>query len=232
MLRVILLFILLANSAYSQNINTYIPKNAYIYMPVVITETTNYFNELINKEYVPGLIEQESCISLLFQSCWNPKVKLSTSRELGLGLGELTKTFNLNGSIRSDSLTDLRNRHFSELHDLNWNTLENRPDLQVRAIIIMSRDNYKYLYSSADEISRLSFTDAAYNGGLSGLQKEIRQCGLTKNCNPHIWFGNVEKVCLKSKKPIYGNRSACDINRQHVTAVIKNRMNKYNAFYK
>ena len=99
-------------------------------------------------------------------------------------------------------------------------------------MIILSRTNYKSLYAIQDQFQRLAMTDASYNGGLGGLQKERRACSLSKGCDPNIWFGNVEAKCLKSKKPLYSNRSACDINRHHVKDVLYTRMPKYEQHFK
>jgi hypothetical protein len=46
---------------------------------------------------------------------------------------------------------------------------------------------------------------------------------------PGEWFGNVELHCLKSRQPLYGGRSACDINREHVRNVMLVRPAKYRA---
>jgi hypothetical protein len=209
----------------------YIPKNASQYMPLVINETSIHFKELPIPWYIPSLIEHESCVSLTHSKCWNPKSRLRTAREEGGGLGQLTRAFNKNGSIRFDSLSDMRRKHITELKELTWRILYSRPDLQVRAILLMSRDNYRQLYAVVDSRERLAMADAAYNGGLGGLNKERRACKLRANCNQNKWFGNVEKVCLKSKRILYGNRNACDINRNHVREVLNLRLIKYKAFY-
>lgn len=209
------------------DIKTYIPTNAYALLPTLKSETDRIFSDTGTPEYFGGLIEQESCISLTHSRCWKPSSQLKTSREEGAGVGQLTRAYNQDGSIRFDALTDLRNRYTSELKELSWSNVYQRPDLQIRSILLMSRDNWKRFPEVRDPFQRVAFMDAAYNGGAGGAVKERLQCGLTKGCNPQFWFGHVEKVCLKSKKPIYGNRSACDINREHVDLVIHYRMNKY-----
>ena len=90
------------------------------------------------------------------------------------------------------------------------------------------KDNIYYFlpYSSTIE-DALAFADAGYNGGNGGVDKERRACKLTKDCDPSRWFNNVELLCLKSKKALYGNRSACDINRYHVRDVMHVRAEKY-----
>lgn len=117
------------------------------------------------------------------------------------------------------------------MYDLNWQVVYDRPDLQIRALALMMRDNYqafdKYVL---DKREAYAFADAAYNGGLGGVNSERRACKLASWCDPNKWFDNVEKLCLKSKAALYGNRSACDINRHHVTDVIQNRSAKYSQY--
>jgi hypothetical protein len=69
--------------------------------------------------------------------------------------------------------------------------------------------------------------DAAYNGGMRGLQSERRACRMAAGCDPGRWWAHVEHQCLKSRAPLYGTRSACDINRHHVHDVIHKRAPKY-----
>ena len=92
---------------------------------------------------------------------------------------------------------------------------------------LMVRDIYYGLSDIKDPMNRYHFTDAAYNGGTRDLRKERIACGLTPNCDPMVWFDNVEDMRVKSQKPIYGNRSAYDINREHVDSVFKIRLPKY-----
>jgi len=90
------------------------------------------------------------------------------------------------------------------------------------------RDNYTYyLPYSNNALEALAFADAAYNGGIGGLDRERRACKISSSCNHTLWFNNVEKYCLKSTTALYGTRSACDINRHHVRDVLFNRYYKY-----
>jgi membrane-bound lytic murein transglycosylase MltF len=73
----------------------------------------------------------------------------------------------------------------------------------------------------------LAFGDAGYNGGVAGVQKERRACAMTEGCNPDQWFHQVADHCLKSRQPLYGGRSACEINREHVQNVVLVRWKKY-----
>lgn len=224
---IVIMLLSLSTNAFAQDVKTYVPPAAKLLIPVVQEEQDKFFPELPMKHYFGGLIEQESCISLKHSKCWNQKAELKSKREYGAGVGQLTKAFNKDGSLRFDSLYESRKRHESELRELSWSTIKDRPDLQIRTMVLMSRDNYRGLASVSDPEARMHFTDAAYNGGLGGVQKERRFCGLSKSCDPQKWFGNVENKCLKSNTALYGQRSACFINREHVHNVFLLRTNKY-----
>lgn len=210
-----------------QSIRTYIPQGAYLYKPQVLEQQYKYFPHIPTKAYTFSLIEQESCISLTHKKCWNPASRLKTSREEGAGLGQLTRAYKPDGTLRFDSLQGIRNQYKQDLEDLSWSNIYQRPDLQIRAMTLMLRDTYKGLYDVKDPIARLHFTDAAYNGGTRDLRKERVACGLKINCNPQIWFDHVEHMQVKSTKPLYGTRSAYFINREHVENVFKLRLPKY-----
>lgn len=208
----------------------YIPDKAYKYNVTIKENVDTHFNELNEAgyaEYIPSLIEHESCISLTHKRCWEPTSRLKTQREEGAGLGQLTRTYRKDGTIRFDSLTDMRNRYRESLKELTWKNVYQRPDLQIRAITLMSRENYLRLSDVPNDFERISFMDAAYNGGLKGVYNDRRLCGLTKGCDPNVWLGNVENTCTKSTKAIYDVRSPCYINRHHVKDVMLYNLPKY-----
>lgn len=227
----VLMAVCLVSLAYGQDVKTYIPAKAHTYAPLLAEEQRRLWPEHPKPELLAGLAETESCISLKHSKCWDPSSKLSTSRELGIGIPQITKAFNTDGSIRFDSLTDIRRAHMAELKELSWQNVEVRPDLQLRILILINRDNHTSLNMITGPLNRLAMTDAAYNGGLKGLQNDRMQCSLTQGCNPQYWFGNVEKTCSKSKKILYGNQSACDINRYHVNRVMNLSSSKYKPFF-
>lgn len=200
-----------------------LPDGFYKYGTVLKSEQEKYWTNHPNPVLLFGLIEQESCVSLKSKLCWNPKSSLKNSREEGAGLGQITRAYRIDGSVRFDALAGMTSQ-YSELSGLTWGNVYQRPELQLRAVVLMSRDAAKQFQQSID---MLAFGDASYNGGESGTQKERRACKLTPGCNPGIWFNNVENHCLKSRQPLYGGRSACDINREHVNNVMNVRWKKY-----
>ena len=209
----------------------FIPPQAFEYKEIIKSEIVKYFPDLYEYNYIPSLAEQESCIHLKHKKCFNSSSQLLSKREQGLGLFQTTRAFREDGSLRFDTLQAMKNNYKLELKEASWSTYKDRPDLQIRSAILMLRDDYKKLYNVSNSEYRTQMTDAAYNGGLGGVLKERRACGMALNCNPSIWFNNVEKYCLKSKKALYGTRSACDINREHVSILWNIRLPKYKKYY-
>lgn len=193
--------------------------------PILQAETARGWPELPWPHYVPALISHESCISYTHSRCWAPTSRLKSQREEGAGLGQLTRAYRPDGSLRFDALAEMRDRH-PALRELDWATVYQRPDLQIRALVLMSRGNWHQLRGVDDYWERLAMTDAAYNGGMGGLANERRACKLRAGCDPQRWWGHVERVCLKSRATLYAGRSACDINRHHPIDVTA-RMPRY-----
>lgn len=134
--------------------------------------------------------------------------------------------------MRFDALSELKQKHPLDLKELSWYNVYTRPDLQMRAVVLKMRDNYSYYQKYSSNVTEAyAFADAAYNGGIGGLDNERRACKLASWCDHTKWFDNVEKLCLKSKVALYGNRSACDINRHHVSDVLYTRSGKYRKYF-
>lgn len=208
-----------------------IPKQAFQYFETIKKESKVIFGDFGYPYYFAGLIEHESCITLTHKKCWNPSSQLLTKREQGIGLFQLTRAWKEDGTLRFDTLSELRKNHMDQLKELSWSNVVQRPDLQIRAGLLLIKTNYNRLYPVTDGFERLAMSDAAYNGGLGGLLKERTTCGLAKDCDPQYWFDHVERYCLKSMKPLYGNRSSCDINRYHVQDVLFRKMAKYKTYF-
>jgi hypothetical protein len=222
-----LISLLTCSSVLAVDPYTYIPEKAPGVINILKDQIDRVWKDIPSRTYLAGLIEQESCISLTHSRCFDPTSSLKTAREEGAGLGQLTRAYAKDGSLRFDSLEDMVKRHSAQLKGLNWKTVYSRPDLQVTAMILMVKDNYNQLDKDIPYQERLKFTDSAYNRGLGNLKKDRRTCGLKSNCDPNIWFKNVERIKPASLKPIYGNRTGWDINREHVSSVFNIRMNKY-----
>lgn len=202
-----------------------VPKQALQYLPVLKAEQVKYWPQHPAPEQLGGLIDHESACPRI-RSCWNPAAQLKTKREEGAGFGQITRAYRKDGGLRFDALAEIRDTH-PALGGWNWGNVYQRPDYQLRAVVLKSLDNFKALRMVADPMERLTFADAGYNGGIGGVQNERRACGLAKGCDPQKWFNHVELHCLKSRSALYGQRSACDINRHHVRDVMLVRSAKY-----
>lgn len=201
-----------------------LPSGWATYGPMLQAEQRHYWPDHPQPATLAALVEQESCVSLKSPRCWNPSARLKSDREEGAGFGQTTRAYRADGSLRFDALADLRRQYSADLGDLSWSNIYQRPREQLRALVLMSRDAARLFRQTA---APLDFGDAGYNGGVSGVQRERRACALTPGCDPSRWFGNVDRHCLKSRQPLYGNRNACDINREHVINVRVVRLPKY-----
>lgn len=213
-----------SSAARGQDARTYIPPQAYAYLPLLKVERLRYWADHPRPGVLGALIEHESGCFSMPRKCWNPKSRLKTSREEGAGLGQITRAYRPDGSQRFDALAEAVAAH-PELSGWSWANAYDRPDFQLRAVVLKVHDEFSFFKRlTADP---LAFADAAYNGGRGGVQKERQACGLAPGCDPQRWFGHVERHCMKSRTALYGQRSACDINRHHVEDVLVVRPNKY-----
>ena len=215
----------------AQNVLTHIPDNCQALVPIIAQETKSWMPSFTDTWYFGALIEHESCISLKHSKCCSPKSQLKTKREWGAGIGQITQAYNADGTVRFDTLGDLRNRYRNELKDLNWGNILERPDLQARAVILLSKSNYNQFLPVKSEIDRIRMMDSAYNGGAKAVVNARMACGLAKDCDSQIWLGNVDRYLKKSTKAIYAGRSPLDINLHHVKDVTITRRGKYEKLY-
>lgn len=180
--------------------------------------------------FLAGQIEQESCISLTHSKCWNPRAELKTSRENGIGLGQFTRAYRANGTIRFDKISELAAAH-KELRGWTW-AKRYDPDYQLGAIVLMDKSIFDKQKGAATDMDRVSFTLSAYNGGEAGVLQDRRLCDNTTGCDPSRWFDNVERTSMKSKQPQKGyGKSFFQINREYVANILNLRRPKYESYF-
>ncbi len=192
-----------------------IPPQAEPLLPVLQAEIRREWPGHPMPAYFGGLVEHESGPCPTGRKCWLPTAQLKTPREEGAGLGQLTRAYSPDGRTRFDALAEMRDRH-PALRELDWVTIYQRPDLQLRALVLKSLDDWRWVGADA----RIEFVDLAYNAGRGRVSQDRRACAMTSGCDPSKWAGHVELTCTASRAPIYGTRSACDISRHHVVDVL------------
>lgn len=219
-------------NAKAQSPRTYIPPQALPLLPIISKEIDSNFSIIPHKQMVPGLIDHETCPGYKYYACFKPTAELKNAREHGVGLGQLTRAWDPKGNLRFDNLTAMRRLYPSQLGELSWDTIKERPDLQIRVTTLMLRDEYKKFSMVPNKTEALKMTAAAYNGGARDILRARQNCGLTKGCDPNILFDNVDRHCVKSRVPIkaYGNRSPCDINTAYPRDIFDVRMDKYKLY--
>jgi hypothetical protein len=199
-----------------------VPDQALPLLPLLQAEQRAHWPDHPMPHYFGGLIDHESACPRP-RSCWKPTAQLKSAREEGAGLGQLTRAYHPDGRLRFDALREMREAH-PALRELDWASIYQRPDLQLRAVVLKSRGDWLVM---PDAPARLHFTDLAYNAGRGRVTQDRRACQIKPGCDPHQWAGHVELTCTASRKPIYGTRSACDISRHHVHDVIEVRAPRY-----
>lgn len=225
-LTILLTFVLLT-SATALNVRTDVPERAKGYIELVMKEADAYFPEIPIRAAIPALVEQETCISLTHNYCWNPEAKLISKRERGYGFGMVTIAFDNRGRVRFDTITGLRLKYPEELSELTVANVSMRPDLQARALVLLLKDNYESLSEFEDTTDRLMAALSAYNGGLRDIRRAQAACKEKENCDYTKWVGNVGDICVKSRMAIYGDKSPCDINGAYAKLILDVRMPKY-----
>ncbi len=198
-----------------------LPANAYTYLPMLKQEQVSYWRDHHQPILLAGQVEQESCVSLKSKKCWSPTAELKTEREWGVGLTQFTKT------AAFDAIEAIKQKH-PEIDWGNWSfNAPYQAKYQLRGLVVYMHDLSNQINNTATMDDNYRMSLSAYNGGIGGLRKERLKCSMTKGCNPAIWYGNVEVIGIKSKKPFKGyGKSPFEINRSYITQVYQ-RAQKY-----
>lgn len=203
------------------------PAAAVPLLPVLKTEQIAHWPAMPLPSALGAQVEKETCPSLKHRSCWNPRAELKTSREQGVGLGQLTRSWNAAGVLRFDALAEIRAAFPRELAGLSWASPFD-PRLQLRALVLKDRQAFDQVHGADGVLERLAMTFAAYNGGAGGLASDRRACAATPGCNPAKWFGNVEATSLKARAALPGyGESFFAINRRYVREILQQRRGRY-----
>jgi hypothetical protein len=229
-MRILLAFLTLAliqcHPTYAQ-----VPAQAAEHLPTLVAAQRELWPDAPIPSFLAAQIEKESCITLTHSKCWNPRSELKTPRENGIGLGQFTRAYNADGSIRFDKISELAAAHAS-LRGWSW---ERRYDarFQLIAVVEMDKGIFDRQRSSATSLDQLAFTLSAYNGGEGGLLKDRRLCANTPGCDQTRWIGHVEIHSTKQRVPQKGyGQSFFDINREYVRTILYVRRFKYEKFFK
>ena len=190
------------------------------YLPVLAGEIESNWPTVPVRSVFAAQVHQETCISLKNKKCWSPTAELKTAREYGFGLGQLTVT------DRFDNFQVARKLDTS-LKDWTWENRYNA-QYQLRTLVLMNKFNFNKIGDTPDDMERLAFSFAAYNGGLGGLISDRSACRATMGCDATRWRYNVEYTSKKSKVKYQGyGKSFFEINREYVANIMGARRTRY-----
>ena len=197
-----------------------IPIQATPHLPVLIAESAR-LRSPIPTHLLAGQVDHETACPIKTK-CWNPRVEFKTTREQGVGLGQITRVFG-----RFDAAAEMRAKHAQELSSFTWNDGVYDPKLQIRALVLKNRDNHQTL--SPLFPGELAPVLTAYNRGVGGVRADRRLCQVTDGCDASKWAGHVANTCASGNAVIPGTRmTACQISRKYAPDVMK-RAEKYRA---
>lgn len=202
-----------------------LPSGAIAYGPILRAEVERFAGAIPHAARFAGQVEQETGPCPRGRHCWNVRAELKTSREQGIGLGQMTRAWRADGSLRFDALSELVASFPKELDGLSW---ENRydPTLQARALVLKDVQIWRTLAAIGDPEERWPMMLATYNGG--SLASDRRVCAATPGCDDKRWWGNVERTSLKSKTAVPGySKSWFAINREYPRFIIHDRAPRY-----
>lgn len=215
-----------------------LPQHAIENLPILYKTIDKYWDSLQEKYYLAAQIQKETCQTLKSPTCWTEKAELKTYNskgcliEYGFGFGQTTIT-------RSTKTCNIRYNNFDYIKSLNsdlkdW-SFQDRYNKQYQMTAFVSYDKILYTNWNGKAINgdnQIAFMLSSYNGGSYGLAQDIEYCKSIENCNPKIWWGNVERYSLKSKSNSNYKNSPFSINRQYVSDIMKNISPKYKEYQK
>lgn len=203
------------------------PANAKLYLPMLRAEQQAWWAQMPMPSALAAQVEQETCVSLKSKRCWSPRAELRTSRERGVGLGQITRTAHF------DALGEMVASNKTALAGWGWDSASlYDPRYQLRALVLKDKQGWNVVRGAATNRDRLAFTFASYNGGIGGVMSDRKLCQATKGCNQAVWFGHVERTSLKAKVAVSGyGKSFFEVNREYVRNVLVDRRPRYAAWF-
>lgn len=207
-----------------------LPERAHQYIPVLKAEQQRWWPDMAQPALFAAQVEKETCITLKHRMCWSPRAELRTSRERGVGLGQITAAFRADGSTRFDALAEMRASTGAALDGMRWEDDSiYDPALQLRALVLKDLQNWRAVgRQAASQRDGFAFMLAGYNGGLGGVMSDQKLCGGTRGCDKTRWYGHVEHTSLKTKVALKGyGQSFFQINRGYVAQVQGPRLARY-----
>lgn len=197
-----------------------LPPQSAPHLPVLVAEAKR-LRSPIPTYLLAAQIDHETGCGWRAKACWNPRTEFKTSREQGVGLGQITRVFG-----RFDALAEVRQAHRAELAGWSWQNVHDAR-YQLRAVVLKNADNYKAIAWQFDGISKLAPSITAYNRGIGGIRADRRLCQVSSGCDPSRWAGHVETTCAGGKQVIPGTRmTACQISRKYLADILQ-RADKY-----
>jgi len=169
------------------------------------------------KHVAAGQVEQESG--------WKTSAKLDTSRELGLGLAQITITYKKDGTERFNNFREGQKK-YSALRAWDWQDDPCNVRYQLTYLVLEDRANYQvWRKSFTDDAEAWKATLVSYNAGRGRVLRR-RAAARAAGVPWDRWTGGLDRVAGPDEiKPLYGRRLSDAVNEYPIK--IFQRSEKY-----
>jgi len=174
------------------------------------------------------MVEQETCSSL--EKCWNSNTELKTSREYGVGLGQLTIAYDKYGNERFNSFLEAKKK-YSELASWRWSDRYNAV-YQLTFVVLEIKSLYyqfSLLFGSEADIYAASFV--GYNAGVKTVLNRLVMCRVS-GCKSDTWFNGLEDNHLKNEEVLLYGQMLYLRRNFYPRQIIYVRAAKYENYFK
>lgn len=180
----------------------------------------------VKKEHWPNApLPHFMCGQIEQESGWRKNAKLSTKRELGRGLAQITIAYDKTGRERFNTYKDAIK--MKELKNWDYKNDPYNVDYQLTYLILKDKANYSQLENLfMSPVDTWAATLVAYNAGMGTVIKRRNKAKL-EGKNYDKWFGGLDSIRIKGESSILYGRSLGSMRNEYPDIIINKRSWKY-----
>lgn len=208
-----------------------LPPAAKSTLPLLEQVQSKYWPSAPAKSLLAAQITKETCITFKHSKCLTARAELKTSREWGRGFGQITTAYNKDGSVRFDTMSEVKS-YLPELR--KWDDTSDPYNSYYHMVAFVGK--MQRLHSTVTFFStpKQKYAGAlvSYNRGYGGLISDRNVCKRTSGCNPDRWFDNVEHTSNMQKTVEKGyGESFFQISRRYPRTIMGSYQDMYRPYF-